>query len=173
MGFVVGGNLLESVAHVGAAVHEFHKGLAVEGVHGALQALKVHLIAGLGVQIEHVFMAAFHRHLHGKGHGGEAALNVAHPEIDAEGVDAAVAVFAAARGAGAHGADQRSVVEADLVLARVHGLEQMRILFLIDGFHGNFLYGRHSSVLQERQKELCPRAVPRLSGRAGRRGRFL
>ena len=68
MRFVIGGNFLEPRAHVGAAVHVFDKGLAVEGMHRALQALEVHLVAGLGVEIEHVFMTAVDGDFHGQGH---------------------------------------------------------------------------------------------------------
>ena len=135
MGFVVGGDFLEARAHVGAAVQEFRKGLAVEGVNGALQALEVHLVAGLGIQIEAVFVAAVDGHFHGQGHAGESALNVAHPVIDAEGVDAAVAVFAAARGAGADGRDVEAVVEAHFVLADIERFKQMGIFFFVDGLH--------------------------------------
>ena len=135
MGFVVGGDLLEARAHVGAAVDEFRKASAVVGVDGALEALEIHLVAGLGVQIEAVFVAAVDGHFHGQGHGGESAADEAHPEVDAEGVDAAVAVFAAARGAGADGGHAHPVVEHDLVLAHVHGFKKMRILFFVYRFH--------------------------------------
>ena len=68
MRFIIGGYFFESRAHVGAAVHVFDKGLAVEGMHRALQALEVHLVAGLGVEIEHVFMTAVDGDFHGQGH---------------------------------------------------------------------------------------------------------
>ena len=139
MGFVVRGNFLEPRAHVGAAVHVLDKGLAVEGMHRALEALEVHLVAGFGVQIEHVFMTAVDRHFHGQGHAGEAALDVAHPVVDAEGVDAAVAVLAAAGGPGADGRDVEAVVEANPVPADIQRFKQMGILFLVDGFHCGLL----------------------------------
>ena len=141
VGFVVGGNFLEPRAHVGAAVDEFRKGSAVEGMHRALETLEVHLVAGLGVQVEAVFVAAVDGHFHGQRHGGESPLNEAHPEVDAEGVDAAVAVFAAAGGTGADGGHADAVVEADPVPADIHRLEEMGILFLVDRFHRKLLYG--------------------------------
>ena len=135
MGFVVGGDLLEARAHVRAAVDEFRKASAVVGVNGALEALEVHLVAGLGVQVEAVFVAAVDGHFHGQGHGGESAADEAHPEVDAEGVDAAVAVFAAARGAGADGRHVEAVVEAHFVLADIERFKQMGIFFFVDGLH--------------------------------------
>ena len=108
-------------------------------MHRALEALEVHLVAGLGVQVEAVFVAAVDGHFHGQRHGGESPLNEAHPEVDAEGVDAAVAVLAAAGGPGADGRDVEAVVEANPVPADIQRFKQMGILFLVDGFHCGLL----------------------------------
>ena len=108
-------------------------------MHRALEALEVHLITGFGVQIEHVFVAVVDRHVHGQADGGESALNIAHPVVDAEGVDAAVAVLAAAGGPGADGRDVEAVVEANPVPADIQRFKQMGILFLVDGFHCGLL----------------------------------
>ena len=137
-------------------MHEFRKGFTVEGVHRALEALEVHLIAGFGVQVETVFMASVHGHFHGQADRRKTALNIPHPVINAEGIDPAVAVFAAACRSGADGADQDTVIETNPVFSRIHRLKQVGIFLLVDGFHGIVSFCKSNGMFRLQDNPRAP-----------------
>lgn len=76
--------------HAASAVDQLCEGLAVVCMDGALQEMQIHVVALCGVHVEHPFMTAVVRHLHGQGDGGEASPDDARPVVHAKGVDAAV-----------------------------------------------------------------------------------